>query len=122
MLAERVEALLAEKGCDADVIRDTLARADVEAGIPAKSNRPTPIPHDREKYRRRYLIECLSNKLKNRRHIATRYVETADFYLGFVTLASVGLWPLCLVSDDGKRFRSQETARRFSSPGFSSGR
>ncbi len=73
MLAERVEALLADKGYDADAIRDTLATAGVEAVIPAKSNRRTPIPHDRQKYRWRNLIERLFNKLKNCRRVATRY-------------------------------------------------
>ena len=92
MLAERVEALLADKGYDADSIRDTLAKADVEAVIPAKSNRRTPIPHDRQKYRWRNLIERLFSKLKNRRRVATRYDKTAESYLGFVTIASVKLW------------------------------
>ena len=92
MLAERIEALLADKGYDADAIRDTLTHADVEAVIPAKSNRRTPIPHDREKYRWRNLIEHLFNKLKNWRRVATRYDKTAESYLGFVALASVKLW------------------------------
>lgn len=92
MLAERVEALLADKGYDADAIRDTLAKAYVEAVIPAKSNRRTPIPHDQEKYRWRNLIERLFNKLKNWRRVATRYDKTAESYLGFVALASVKLW------------------------------
>src|SRR3546814_21032479 len=89
MLAERVDALLADKGYDADAIRDTLAKADVEAVIPAKSNRRTPIPHDRAKYRWRNLIERLFSKLKNWRRVATRYDKTAESYLGFVTIASV---------------------------------
>lgn len=92
MLTERVEALLADKGYDADSIRDTLAKADVEAVIPAKSNRRTPIPHDRQKYRWRNLIERLFSKLKNWRRVATRYDKTAESYVGFVTLASVKLW------------------------------
>lgn len=64
MLAERVEALLADKGYDADAIRDSLAKADVEAVILAKSNRRTPIPHDRAKYRWRNLIERCSRSLR----------------------------------------------------------
>ncbi|WP_446741235.1 transposase [Sphingomonas sp. H160509] len=65
MLADRIEALLADKGYDADAIRQELARADVEAVIPTKSNRRIPIPHDREKYRWRNLVERLFSKLKN---------------------------------------------------------
>ncbi|MGI4957065.1 MAG: hypothetical protein ACRYGI_05625, partial [Janthinobacterium lividum] len=37
MLADRVDALLADKGYDADTIRAELAEADVEAVIPTKS-------------------------------------------------------------------------------------
>ena len=92
MLAGRVEALLADKGYDADTIREELAKAGVEAVIPAKSNRRIPIPHDCEKYRWRNLVERLFNKLKNWRRIATRYDKTAESYLGFVALASVALW------------------------------
>ena len=91
-LAERIEALLADEGYDADAIRDDLARADVEAVIPAKHNRRTPIPHDRQKCRWRNLIERLFSRLKNWRRVATRYDKTAESYLGFVTLASIKLW------------------------------
>ena len=92
MLADRIEALLADKGYDVDTIRAELARARVEAVIPAKSNRRTPIPHDHEKYRWRNLVERLFNKLKNWRRVAIRYDKTAESYLGFVALASVTLW------------------------------
>jgi transposase len=49
---------LVDRGYDADAIREELAKAEVEAVIPAKSNRKSPTPHDREKYRRRNLVEC----------------------------------------------------------------
>lgn len=62
--------------------------------IPGKSNRRTPIPHDRATYRWRNLIERLFSKLKNWRRVATRYDKMAESYLGFVTLASVKLWQL----------------------------
>ena len=71
MLAERIEALLADRGYDADAIRQELAKADIEAVIPAKKNRRTPIPHNHQKYRWRNLIERLFNKLKNWRRVAT---------------------------------------------------
>lgn len=92
MLADRIEALLADKGYDSDAVRAVISAVDVEAVIPSKANRRMPIPHDRMKYRWRNLVERLFNKLKNRRRIATRYAKTADFYLGFVTLASISLW------------------------------
>jgi transposase len=78
MIADKIEALLADKGYDADAIREELTKADVEAVIPAKSNRREPIAHDREKYRWRNLVERLFNKLKNWRRIATRYDKTKN--------------------------------------------
>jgi len=92
MAADLIAALLADKGYDADAIRDELARSGVEAVIPAKSNRCEPLPHDRAKYRWRNQVERLFNKLKNWRWIATRYDKTADSCLGFVNLASVLMW------------------------------
>lgn len=92
MIADRIDAMLADKGYDADAIRKELANADIEAVIPAKSNRRNPVPHDRAKYRWRNQIERLFNKLKNWRRVATRYDKTAESYVGFVSLASVLLW------------------------------
>ena len=92
MIADKIEALLADKGYDADAIREELTKADAEAVIPAKSNRRAPNAHDREKYRWRNLVERLFNKLKNWWRIATRYDKTKKSYLGFVNLVSVLQW------------------------------
>jgi transposase len=92
MIADRIDALLADKGYDADAIRQELADAEIEAVIPAKRNRRTPAPHNWVKYRWRNRIERLFSKLKNWRRIATRYDKTADSYIGFVSLASALLW------------------------------
>lgn len=51
MVADRIEALLADKEYDVDAIRAEIEAVGVEAVIPTKSNRRIPIPHDREKYR-----------------------------------------------------------------------
>ena len=88
----RIEAFLADRGYDADAIREEIAGAGVEAVIPAKANRRTPTPYDRVKYRWRNLIELLFSKLKNWRRVATRYDKTKESYLGFVALASIKLW------------------------------
>jgi IS5 family transposase len=51
MISDKIEAFLGDKGYDSDAIREELAKAEVEAVIPAKSNCKSPAPHDREKYR-----------------------------------------------------------------------
>jgi transposase len=91
MLGDRIEALFADKGYDADAIRAEIAAAGVEAVIPAKSNRRIPIPHDRVRCRWRNLVERLFIKLKNWRRVATRSEKTREFHLGFVALASIKL-------------------------------
>lgn len=48
MIGDQTEAFLADRGYDADAIRDEIEKAGVEAVIPAKSNRRRPVPHDRE--------------------------------------------------------------------------
>lgn len=92
MITDKIEVLLADKGYDADAIGEELAKAGVEAVIPAKRNRKNPAPHDAEKHKWRNLIERLFNKLKNWRRVATRYDKSRESDLGFVAIAAVKLW------------------------------
>jgi transposase len=91
MIADKIEALLADKG-DADAIREELTKADVEAVIPPRATGASPSLHDREKYRWRNLVERLFNKLKNWRRIAADTTKPKGSYLGFVNLVSVLQW------------------------------
>ncbi len=51
MIANRIDALLADKGYDSDAVRDTPTSMNVEAVIPARRNRRKPASYDRGKYR-----------------------------------------------------------------------
>lgn len=77
MIADRIDALLANKDCIADAIRQEMTDAEIKAVIPDRCNR----------------IERLFSKLKNWRGVATCYDKTGDSYIGFVSLASALLWP-----------------------------
>lgn len=92
MIADKIDALLADKSYDSDAIRDALAELEIEAVIPPKSNRKDPDPCDREAYKQRNLIERMFNKLKNWRRIATRYDKTARSFLAFISLVSAKMW------------------------------
>lgn len=85
-------SLLADRGYDADWIRDLIEDQDCTAVIPPKSNRIDIIPFSKRKYRKRNLIERCINKLKQFRRIATRYDRKASAYLAFAKLAAVRLW------------------------------
>ena len=60
--------------------------------IPSIARRKPLIPHNREAYRQRNLIERCFNRLKQFRHVATRYDRNALNYLAMVKIAIVRLW------------------------------
>ena len=84
--------LLADRGYDADWIRDFASEHGAWANIPPKRNRKEPICFSPYLYRARNLVERFFNKIKQCRRIATRYDKLAANYLAFVKLASIRLW------------------------------
>ncbi len=95
MLLSRLKAgsmLLADRGYDADWIRDFAAAKGAWANIPPKSNRNDPICFSPYLYRARNRVERFFNKIKHCRLVATRYDKLAANYLAFVQLASIRLW------------------------------
>ena len=62
------------------------------AVIPPKCNRKQQRSYDRELYKQRNRIERCFNKLKQFRHIATRYDRNALNYLAMIKIAVVRLW------------------------------
>lgn len=84
--------LLADKGYDANSLRDRLAASETEAVIPSTRSRKTPIPYDIEAYRDRNLIERAFCRLKDWRRIATRYDKLAINFASAVAIAAVIIW------------------------------
>jgi transposase len=64
--------LLADRGYDADWIRELARQQGAWANIPPKRNRKDPICFSRYLYRARILIERFFNKIKQCRRVATR--------------------------------------------------
>lgn len=86
------KVLLADKGYDADFIRQDMEQRGGFAMIPTKRNRLLQIPVDPAIYALRNIIERCFNKLKNARRLATRYDKTALSYAAFVHIVSIRLW------------------------------
>src|ERR1700733_1905089 len=84
--------VIADKGYDADWIRDLIEDQECTPHIPPKSNRYDGITYSKTKYKKRNLIERCFNKLKQFRHIATRYDRNALNYLAMIKIAVVRLW------------------------------
>ena len=70
--------VITDRGYDADWIRELIADQGYKAQIPPKSNRRDHIPFSKRKYKSRNLVERCINKLKQFRHIATRYDRHAQ--------------------------------------------
>ncbi len=84
--------LLADRGYDADWIRELARQKGAWANIPPKRNRKDPICFSPYLYRARNLIERFFNKIKQCRRVATRYDKLAANYLAFIKLASIRIW------------------------------
>jgi transposase len=84
--------LLADRGYDADWIRELAMKKGAWANIPPKSNRSDPICFSPYLYRARNQVERFFNRIKQCRRVATRYDRLAGNYLAFVQLASIRLW------------------------------
>ena len=81
--------LIADTAYDADSFRRDLAAAGPTPVIPSNPSRAGAIPHDRDLYKERHVVECFFAKLKQFRRIATRYEKTARNFLAFVHVASI---------------------------------
>ena len=85
-------SLLADHRNDGDWIKELIYQQECTTVIPPKSNRCDFIYYSKRQYKRRYLVERSFNKLKQFRHVATRYDRHASTYLAFAKLAAIRLW------------------------------
>ncbi len=86
------ERVIADKGYDADHLRQFLLNLGINVVIPSTSRRKQPYPHDQHWYKERHLVECFINKVKHFRRIFSRFDKLASRFLGFLSFASSLIW------------------------------
>jgi len=86
------QALLADKGYDADRFVESLTARAIEVVIPPKSNRKVKRDCDFALYRERNIVERFFNMIKHFRAIATRYEKTAQNFLAGLHLVCALAW------------------------------
>ena len=86
------QALLADKGYDADSFIHGLERRGITVVIPPKSNRKVQRDCDYALYAERNLVERFFNTIKHFRGIATRYEKTARNFLAGLHLVCAMAW------------------------------
>jgi putative transposase len=86
------DAVLEDKGYDADHLCQAIERTGAAVVIPPKRNRKTQRRCDCTLYKERNQIERFFNKLKQFRRVATRYDKLLANFIGLVKLATIAIW------------------------------
>ena len=89
---EKGTVVLADKGYDADWIREKIEAQDAAPNIPDKANRKERHCFSKVLYKERNKVERFFNKIKHFRRIATRYEKLGDNFLAMVKLAAIRVW------------------------------
>jgi transposase len=84
--------LIADRGYDANHLRDALRRQNTEAVIPSTRSRKRPIPYDARRYRERNKVERAICSLRDFRRVATRHDTLARNFLSAIAIAAAIPW------------------------------
>ncbi|MFV0291883.1 MAG: transposase, partial [Paracoccus sp. (in: a-proteobacteria)] len=84
----KAEWLLADRGHDADWLRDALKNRGINPCIPGRKSRGNPVKYDRRRYKRRNRIGIMFARLKDWRRVATRCDRCPKVFLSAVALAA----------------------------------
>jgi len=88
----KAEALLADKGYDANHLVEKMEQKGTQVVIPPKRDRKIQRAYGTGLYKERNRIERFFNKLKQFRRVATRYDKLLANFMGFVKLAAIAIW------------------------------
>jgi transposase len=78
-----------DKAYDADHYRARLRHLRIQPVIPNKVNRKQTYGFNKQRYKNRNVIERMFGRLKDFRHIATRYDKNANNFMAALCLAAL---------------------------------
>jgi transposase len=84
----KAQAMLGDRGYDADWFRQALIARGIQPCIPPRANRKTRIEYDKTLYRQRHRIENMFGRLKDWRRIHTRYDRCAHTFMSAIAIAA----------------------------------
>ena len=85
-------AIVADKAYGGANIRRKIADEGALAVIPSKSNARNPIPHDKNLYAMRNIVERFFCKMKDMRRLATRFEKHATNFQNMTYLFAIRCW------------------------------
>ena len=77
---------------DCKSLRDFITDHGEQAVIPYRKNSLYPGEFDKDLYKERHLVECLINRVKNYRRIATRFDKLSITYQNMIILSFILIW------------------------------
>jgi transposase len=77
---------------DSHALRTFISQHKSYAIIPYRKNSLQPGTFDKSLYKERHLVECLINRMKNYRRIATRFDKLAITYQSMIILSFILIW------------------------------
>ena len=93
LLGEQVgDYVLGDRAFDSDDLIAFIIDHGAIPVIPSRKNRKEPREYDTWRYRERALVECFFNKIKQFRHIFSRFDKLASRFLGFLHFAGALIW------------------------------
>ncbi len=84
--------VLADRGYDSKEIVEFIEAMGSETVIPSRKSNKVQRVYDKHIYQERHLIECLFNKIKHYRRVATRYEKLAENFRSMILLAFTMVW------------------------------
>jgi transposase len=84
--------VIADKGYDADDLRQTVLDQGATPVIPPRGNRTEPVDYDAWVYRERHLVECFMNKFKHFRRLFSRFDKLDRRFLAFLSFVAALIW------------------------------
>jgi transposase len=84
--------LLMDRAYESDETRELATVNGHEPVVPPKRNRKEPWEYDKEKYKRRNVVERLFRRLKEFRKVCTRYDKTDVMFLAFIQFVFIAIW------------------------------
>ena len=86
--------VIADRGYDANDLRDWLSEADAIACIPPRKNRKVQFHYDADLYKTRNIVERMFNRLKDWQQLSLRTFRCSETFLAAAHIAATVIWYL----------------------------
>jgi len=84
--------VIADRGYDANHLRDWLKETKAKACIPPRKNRKVQFEYDTELYKTRNIIERMFNRLKDWRQLSLRTFRCSETFLAAAQIDAIVIW------------------------------